>query len=122
MNSAHRPAFRVVAATVAVVGAAALSGCVSSNRPADNSAGGTACPFAADESVTSTVRIAYQNIPNGDLVVKDQQMLENCMPNAKVTWNKFDSGGDVIQAFGSNSADIGLIGSSPATKALSAPL
>jgi taurine transport system substrate-binding protein len=120
MISAHRPARRVLVAAVAVV--AALSGCVESNRPADNAAGGGKCPFPADESVTSTVRIAYQNIPNGDLVVKDQQMLENCMPNAKITWNKFDSGGDVIQAFGSNSADIGLIGSSPATKALSAPL
>ena len=118
MTSTHR---RVLVAAV-VVGAVTLSGCVESNRPADNSAGGTECPFEADPSVTSTVRIAYQNIPNGDLVVKDQRMLENCMPNAKITWNKFDSGGDVIQAFGSNSADLGLIGSSPATKALSAPL
>src|SRR5215470_16053898 len=118
----NRPTVRVLAATVAVVGVTALSGCVESNRPADNSAGGGACPFDADPSVTSTVRIAYQNIPNGNLVVKDQRMLENCMPNAKITWNKFDSGGDVIQAFGSNSADVGLIGSSPATKALSAPL
>ena len=122
MNSAHRPGLRVLAATVVVVGAATLSGCVESNRPADNSASGAACPFPADPSVTSTVRIAYQNIPNGDLVVKDQKMLESCMPNAKINWSKFDSGGDVIQAFGSNSADIGLIGSSPATKALSAPL
>lgn len=120
MTRAHRPARRVLVAALAVV--AALSGCVESNRPAENEAAGGECPFPADDSVTSTVRIAYQNIPNGDLVVKDQQMLEKCMPNAKITWNKFDSGGDVIQAFGSNSADIGLIGSSPATKALSAPL
>ena len=122
MISAHGPTRRVLAAAFVVVGVGALSGCVESNRPAENAAGGTECPFPADPSVTSTVRIAYQNIPNGDLVVKDQKMLENCMPNAKITWNKFDSGGDVIQAFGSNSADIGLIGSSPATKALSAPL
>lgn len=120
MISAHRPARRVLVAAVAVI--AALSGCVESNRPAEDAAGGSECPFEADPSVTSTVRIAYQNIPNGDLIVKDQRMLENCMPNANVTWNKFDSGGDVIQAFGSNSADVGLIGSSPATKALSAPL
>ncbi len=122
MTRSHRLPVRILAAAFAVVGMAALSGCVESNRPADESAGGGECPFEADPSVTSTVRIAYQNIPNGDLVVKDQRMLENCMPNAKITWNKFDSGGDVIQAFGSNSADLGLIGSSPATKALSAPL
>lgn len=119
-TTAHRPARRLAVAAIAL--AAALSGCVESNRPADTAAGGAECPFPADPSVTSNVRIAYQNIPNGDLVVKDQRLLETCMPNATITWSKFDSGGDVIQAFGSNSADIGLIGSSPATKALSAPL
>jgi taurine transport system substrate-binding protein len=122
MTTATRPARRVLAATVIAVGVTALSGCVESNRPAEESAVGTECPFEVDESVTTNVRIAYQNIPNGDLIVKDQRMLENCLPNANITWNKFDSGGDVIQAFGSNSADLGLIGSSPATKALSAPL
>lgn len=112
------------AAAVAVVGSLALlSGCVQSGRTGDvGGATSASCPFAPDSSVTSSVTIAYQNIPNGDLVVKDQQLLEKCMPQAKVSWKKFDSGGDVIQAFGSGSVDLGLIGSSPATKGLSAPL
>jgi len=80
------------------------------------------CPFTADESFTGELRIGYQKIPNGDVVVKDQKILENCLPNATVTWNNFASGGDVIQAFGGKSLDIGLAGSSPSTKALSAPL
>ncbi|MFT4188676.1 MAG: ABC transporter substrate-binding protein [Aeromicrobium sp.] len=80
------------------------------------------CPWEADESVTSTVRIGYQKIPNGDVVVKDQKILENCLPNATIEWNDFASGGDVVQAFGGGSLDIGLVGSSPATKALSEPL
>jgi len=122
MNRAHRPALRTLAAVVAVTGVATLSGCVSSNRTAESASTGAPCPFPADPSVTTVARIAYQNIPNADLVVKDQKMLETCMPNAKISWSKFDSGGDVLQAFGSNSVDIGLIGSSPATKALSAPL
>lgn len=80
------------------------------------------CPWTADESVEGTVRIGYQKIPNGDVVVKDQRILENCLPNATIEWNNFASGGDVVQAFGAGSIDIGLAGSSPSTKALSAPL
>jgi taurine transport system substrate-binding protein len=119
---ARRPARRSVAAVMTVASALVLGGCIESGRTSGGAASGTTCPFEADPSVTATARIAYQNIPNGDLVVKDQQMLEKCLPNAKITWSKFDSGADVIQAFGSGSVDIGLIGSSPATKALSKPL
>lgn len=113
----------LVSAVLAV--ATLASGCVQSGR--DTSAGGAnpaarVCPFAVNESVTTTARIAYQDIPNGDLLVKDAGVLEACLPNATITWNRFASGGDVVQAFGSDSADLGLLGSSPATKALSAPL
>ncbi|KRB78232.1 glycine/betaine ABC transporter substrate-binding protein [Nocardioides sp. Root190] len=80
------------------------------------------CPWEADESVDATVRIGYQKIPNGDVVVKDQKILENCLPNATIEWSNFASGGDVVQAFGAGSLDIGLAGSSPSTRALSAPL
>jgi taurine transport system substrate-binding protein len=108
---------------VAVLGSAvALSGCVESGRQSTGAPSAQGCPFEADDSVTTTARIAFQAIPNGDLVVKDQRLLETCMPNAKITWSRFESGGDVIQAFGSGSVDVGLIGSSPATRALSAPL
>jgi taurine transport system substrate-binding protein len=75
-----------------------------------------------DESITTTARIAYQKIPNGDLIVKDLGILEACMPNATITWNVFSSGGDVIQAYGAGSVDLGLTGSNPAVRALSAPL
>ncbi len=66
--------------------------------------------------------LAWQASPTGDLIVKDKGWLEACMPNADITWSKFASGADVIQAFGSGSADLGLIGSSPAAIALSKPL
>lgn len=102
----------------------ALSGCgVESGRSATSSTSSsdTKCPWEADESVTSTARIAYQKIPNADLVVKDLGILEACMPNAKIKWTNFASGGDVVQAY-LNSVDIGLMGSSPATIALSKPL
>ena len=112
--------------SAALATATLVSGCVSSDR--DSSAGARTdgdrqtCPFEVDESVTTTARIAYQDIPNGDLLVKDAGILEACLPAADITWNRFSSGGDVVQAFGSGSADLGLLGSSPATKALSAPL
>ena len=68
------------------------------------------------------LRIGYQLIPNGDLVVKDQRWLESELPDTKVTWIKFDSGGDVNTAMVAGSIDIGLAGSSPVTRGLSAPL
>lgn len=88
----------------------------------DEKASASDCPWEADESVDATVRIGYQKIPNGDVVVKDQKILENCLPNATIEWSNFASGGDVVQAFGAGSLDIGLAGSSPSTRALSAPL
>lgn len=117
MNIKH-PA-RLAAASVLLI--ASLAGCVESDREASGDAE-TDCPWTPDDSIDTTARIAYQKIPNGDLVVKDRQILENCMPNASVEWTSFASGGDVVQAFGSNSVDIGLMGSSPTTIALSDPL
>lgn len=115
-------ALRLAAAALGV--ALALSGCVQSGRTThpDNFAGEVSCPVAPDPSITSTARIAWQAIPNGDLVVKDLQLLEACMPEADISWLKMNSGGDVIQAFGSNSLDISQVGSSPVVKSASPPL
>ncbi|WP_245663244.1 taurine ABC transporter substrate-binding protein [Nocardia inohanensis] len=113
-------------AALALAGAltVTLTGCVESGRTAQSRDGGeqVACPVAVDESFTGTVRLGYQDIPNGALVVKDAGVLETCLPKAKITWSKFASGATVIQAFGSNSVDMGLLGSSAAARAISAPL
>jgi taurine transport system substrate-binding protein len=68
------------------------------------------------------LRIGYQFVPNGDLIVKDLGWLEEALPDTKVTWIKFDSGGDVNSAIVAGAIDIGLAGSSPVTRGLSAPL
>lgn len=121
----------VSAAGLAAVAILLLSGCVESGRTTTPGAAGTGgagedaasgCPWEPDDSVTTTARLAWQPSPTGDLVVKDNGVLEACMPNATIEWSQFASGGDVIQAFGANSADLGLVGSSPATRAVSAPL
>ncbi|MFG3189726.1 taurine ABC transporter substrate-binding protein [Streptomyces omiyaensis] len=86
----------------------------------------TACGGGGDTADGSsgrvTVRIAYQAIPNADLVVKNQRLLEKALPDADVKWVKFESGGDVNTAVIAGAVDLGLAGSSPVTKGLSAPL
>ncbi|MEU6931860.1 ABC transporter substrate-binding protein [Streptomyces sp. NPDC046374] len=77
---------------------------------------------AGGSSGRTTVRIAYQAIPNADLVVKNQRLLEQALPEVDVKWVKFESGGDVNTAVIAGSVDLGLAGSSPVTKGLSAPL
>lgn len=121
-TTARRPGLRLAAAVLGL--ALVLGGCVQSGRTThpDNFAGEISCPVEPDPSITTSVRIGWQAIPNGDLVVKDLQLLERCMPEAEISWSKMNSGGDVIQAFGSNSLDISLVGSSPVVKAASPPL
>ncbi|MEV6631784.1 ABC transporter substrate-binding protein [Actinoplanes sp. NPDC051470] len=69
-----------------------------------------------------TIRIAYQAFPSGDLVVKNQGLLEKALPDYKITWTKFDSGASINTAFVAGSVDIAAIGSSPVARGLSAPL
>jgi len=68
------------------------------------------------------MRIAYQLIPNGDLIVKDQGWLEDALPDTEIEWVKFDSGANVNTAMIAGSVDIGLAGSSPVAAGLSDPL
>ncbi|WP_394825788.1 ABC transporter substrate-binding protein [Pendulispora albinea] len=91
-----------------------LAGCSSSTARDTDKANPDGSP--------KTLRIGYQLIPNGDLIVKDQKWLEQALPHTTITWSKFDSGGDVNTAMIAGSIDIGLAGSSPVTKGLTAPL
>lgn len=121
-------------ATTALAAAAmmALAGCGGSNSggatssaPAPSSA--TAAPetsSAAPEPPAgpAEIRIAYQAIPNGDLVVKNLGLLEAALPGTTITWTKFESGGDVNTAVIAGAVDIGLAGSSPVTIGLAQPI
>ncbi|HWT92806.1 MAG TPA: ABC transporter substrate-binding protein [Solirubrobacteraceae bacterium] len=66
--------------------------------------------------------IGYQAIPNGDLIVKHEGWLEQALPDTKIEWKQFDSGGSVNEAIAADSLDIGLAGSSPVSRGLSQPL
>jgi taurine transport system substrate-binding protein len=89
-----------------------LAGC------GNGAAGGGGSAGAGD----NTIRIAYQAFPSGDLVVKNQGLLEKALPDYKITWTKFDSGASINTAFVARSVDIAAIGSSPVARGLSAPL
>lgn len=115
---------------VLVLAAALTAGTLAACAPAPNKetsrsisgAGKASCPVAPDTGYTGTLRLGYQSIPNPDLVVRAAGVLESCLPSATVQWSQFSSGADVLQAFGSSSLDVATLGSSPVTKALSAPL
>lgn len=77
----------------------------------------------ADTGLPSTIRIGYQLITNGDLVVKNQKLLETAFgDDVKVEWKQFASGGDVNTAIAAGSLDLGLAGSSPVSRGLSSGL
>lgn len=83
------------------------------------------CSGAAEDpadGVPGQLRIGYQSIPNGDLVVKHNGWLEEALPGTEIVWNRFDSGGDVNTAFLAGELDIALAGSAPVTRGLSQPL
>ena len=73
-------------------------------------------------SSDKTIRLAYQAFPSGDLIVKNQGLLEKALPDYQITWTKFDSGASINTAFLGRSIDIAAIGSSPVARGLSAPL
>lgn len=111
-----------ITALAAAALALSLSGCVESGRSNTASSPDADCPWEPDETITTEAHIAWQAIPNGDVVVKDLGLLEACMPNAKISWVQAASGGDVVKYYGSGDVDLGLMGSSPATIASSEPV
>nr|WP_308129160.1 glycine betaine ABC transporter substrate-binding protein [Actinoplanes polyasparticus] len=83
---------------------------------------GAASGGVSADAGKKTIRIAYQAFPSGDLIVKNQGLLEKALPDYEITWTKFDSGASINTAFVAKSVDIAAIGSSPVARGLSAPL
>jgi taurine transport system substrate-binding protein len=108
---------RLAAAVATAALAASFAACGSN----DNSSSASAASTPAN-AAPKTLTIGYQAIPNGDLVVKNQKWLEKALPNTKVSWKLFDSGGDVNTAIAAGSLDLGLAGSSPVSRGISQPI
>jgi taurine transport system substrate-binding protein len=109
-----------------LVGVLAVAACGSDDDKSDNNASAAAATStaaaAAKPAAPDKLVIAYQAIPNGDLVVKHEKWLEKALPDTQIEWKLFDSGGAVNEAVAGGSIDIGLAGSSPVSRGLSQPL
>jgi taurine transport system substrate-binding protein len=99
----------------------ALAACGSDDDAGGGDATAASKPAAAAKA-PDKITIAYQAIPNGDLVVKHERWLEKALPDTEIEWKLFDSGGSVNEAVAARSVDIGLAGSSPVSRGLSQPL
>jgi len=106
-----------VAAFVAL--ASVLAACSSDSDGAKDSKTTTTAAGTKAIDAPDKITIAYQAIPNGDLIVKQQKLLEKALPDTKIDWKLFDSGGAVNEAITSGDIDFGLAGSSPVSRGLS---
>lgn len=103
---------RLVPVALAVI-VALIGACSSDDAASDNDSG------AGSIDAPDTITIAYQAIPNGDLIVKREGWLESALPDTEIEWKLFDSGGLVNEAAVAGSIDFGLAGSSPVSRGLS---
>jgi taurine transport system substrate-binding protein len=115
-SSRLRRPFAAIAVLVALT--VLTAGCGSDDGDAKDGGAGTEGASSAVDA-PDTITIAYQAIPNGDLIVKQQQLLEKALPDTKIDWKLFDSGGAVNEAVTSGDIDFGLAGSSPVSRGLS---
>ena len=112
---------KTVSAIVAIGVISSLSACVGTPAADRENAKNAECPVKVNDA-SGKLRIGYLGSPGPDLYAFDQGLAEACLPNAEVDWTRFPTGQDIVQAFASNSVDLGGLGSTPTTKALSAPM
>lgn len=109
----------LLALLLALAVAIVLAACGGDDDKDDAAANASGTTAAETAKVPATITIAYQAIPNGDLIVKNLGYLEAALPNTKIEWKQFDSGGSVNEAFAGDSVDFGLAGSSPVSRGIS---
>ncbi len=76
---------------------------------------GTTTAASGGGQAPDKIRIGYQVIPNGELLVKALGLAKQAFPNSQVQYISFDSGRDVNTAIAANGIDFGLVGSVPAS-------
>ncbi|AHW62465.1 ABC-type taurine transporter, substrate-binding lipoprotein [Corynebacterium glyciniphilum AJ 3170] len=79
------------------------------------------CPVKPADA-QGKVRIGYLGGPATDLYTQATGLAEACLPHADVEWTRYPTGQDIVQGFAAGSVDLAALGSTPTTKALSAPL
>ncbi len=68
------------------------------------------------------IRIGYQVVPNAELLAKAEGLVEENLPDTKISWIKYSSGGDVNKAMAAGELDAGLAGSVPVSTGIATDL
>lgn len=110
---------RAVLALLSVLLVGALVAACGASEGGGSSGGGD--DDKAEGGKPKSLRVAYQSIPNGATIVKNQKWLEDSL-GIPVEWQSFDSGANVNRAVASGSVDVGLAGSSPVSNGIATGL
>lgn len=73
---------------------------------------GSTTTWAVDPSVKE-LRIGYQKSSVNVVIAKQQKLFEKEFPNAKISWNEFPGGPQILEALAVGSIDIGTTGDTP---------
>lgn len=70
-------------------------------------------PVWAIDPTVQQLRIGFQKSSINFAIIKQQKLLEQEFPNAKVTWNEFPAGPQILEALAVGSIDVGVTGDAP---------
>lgn len=73
---------------------------------------GSTAVWAVDPSVQQ-LRIGFQKSSINFAVAKQQKLYEKEFPNAKISWNEFPAGPQILEALAVGSIDVGVTGDTP---------
>ena len=73
---------------------------------------GTTTVWAVDPSVKE-LRIGFQKSSINFAIAKQQKLYEKEFPNAKISWNEFPAGPQILEALAVGSIDVGVTGDTP---------
>jgi len=113
-QSFNRRQFNTLLGLAGVGMALTFSACTPSSTTEQSSAGTGAMP--------EEIRIGYQIIPNAELLAKAEGFVEENLPETKINWIKYSSGGDVNKAMAAGELDAGLAGSVPVSTGIATDL
>ncbi|WP_416202038.1 sulfonate ABC transporter substrate-binding protein [Acinetobacter sp. CIP 64.2] len=70
-------------------------------------------PVWAVDPTVKQLRIGFQKSSINFAIAKQQKLLEQEFPNAKVSWNEFPAGPQILEALAVGSIDVGVTGDAP---------
>lgn len=72
-----------------------------------------ATPAWAIDPTVKELRIGFQKSSINFAIAKQQKLFEQEFPNAKITWNEFPAGPQILEALAVGSLDVGVTGDTP---------